>query len=411
MMNPKGGEIIKLPLDVLKTIDTIESAGYQAWAVGGCVRDSLLGKVPKDYDIASSCPPFEIIRLFPRCINTGEAYGTVTVLMPSMPIEVTVFRSESGYSDSRHPDRVVPANSIETDLSRRDFTVNAMAWHPQRGLCDPYGGQSDLKHRIVRAVGDPRARFSEDALRIIRCLRFASVLDFDIEQATLEAASSLAPTLRYISAERINSELRRLLTGFRPELAGLIVKSGGLAHFGIDCMTQPELLRQIPAAKTLRLAAFLYLSNIRSAECARWALNLLRTDHRTIKEVTLLLESIKIPLPEDIVSLKHSFRTIPPDKWGGLLTLSEVLSGEKTDRVRELLPQTEGHPWNRSMLAVNGNDMASLGYRQKDTGRILDILLDMVLRDPNLNRREELLRIALEIKPAQNDSPDDSVKK
>ncbi|MDD2362969.1 MAG: hypothetical protein PHH84_08470, partial [Oscillospiraceae bacterium] len=278
-----------LPNDVMNIIETIESAGYEAWAVGGCVRDSLLGLDPKDYDIATSCPFAVISTLFPRTVKTGEAYGTITVLTPSIPVEVTVFRLESDYIDARHPKKVLPAHDIETDLSRRDFTINAMAWHPKRGLCDPFGGKADLKRRMIRAVGDPDIRFKEDALRILRCLRFASELDFDIESNTQESVQNLAPTLKSISAERISAELRRLLAGVRPQLCALAIKYGGLADYGLEHIKQPQLLCRIPNSATLRLAGLLWLCmDDRSASKIQSILRTMRMDNLTIHRVKSL---------------------------------------------------------------------------------------------------------------------------
>ena len=248
---------MNIPADVEKVIRTIESAGYTAWAVGGCVRDSLLGKEPKDFDVASSCPPETVCTLFPKCIKTGIKYGTVTVITDSMPVEVTVFRSESGYRDSRHPDFVTPAEDIVTDLSRRDFTVNALAWHPSRGLCDPFGGRQDLANKIIRAVGDPNNRFDEDALRILRCFRFASALDFDIETNTYNAAIEKSPNLCRISAERVREELLKLISGSRPQLVAPVIDAGGLSAFGIRKISNPILLRNLPNNITTRLAGFL----------------------------------------------------------------------------------------------------------------------------------------------------------
>ena len=389
-----------LPGDVISTIERLEAAGYEAWAVGGCVRDSLIGRAPKDYDIASLCPPAIVRALFPRCVKTGEAYGTVTVLTPSMPIEVTIFRLESGYRDNRHPQSVSPASDIEIDLSRRDFTINAMAWHPKRGLCDPFGGQGDLESGIVRAVGDPYVRFSEDALRILRCLRFASQLDFDIDSNTLEAVKKLAPSLESISVERITAELNRLLTGERPELAAILIESGGLAHCGIRQINNPSLLRKIPSSLPLRLAALLWLglddlsnTNIQSF------LRRLRMDHHTIHSVGSLLSLMRNPLPTDAVALKWAFSILPPDRWEGLLAMRSVLTGEDTDKVSYLLKEVSRQPWNRAMLAISGDDLLKLGYNGRQVGRVLSLILEQVLYDPELNTKERLLKIAGDINP------------
>ena len=407
-----------IPKDVLDVIETLESAGYEAWVVGGCVRDSLLGRNPKDYDVASSCPPSDVTKLFSRCVNTGAAYGTVTVLTPSIPVEVTVFRTESVYSDNRHPDIVVPANDIETDLSRRDFTINAMAWHPVRKLCDPYDGQSDLIHQTVKTVGDPYTRFSEDALRILRCLRFASVLDFNIDTATLEAVRFLSPSLSRISAERINTELIKLLTGVRPELISETVTSGGLSLFGITNISRPFLLRKIPTKPILRLTALLWLSlNNVSVTNVTGLLKALRMDNAAIYKVNCLIRAISTPVPADLISLKQTFCNIPPKIWREALSIRAVLLEENTDGIEEMLKQTAGEPWNRSMLSVDGSDIAVLGFQGKAIGRVLTILLEHVLKDPSLNTHKSLMAIAEKLvekmppEPNQKSNSPESCKK
>ncbi len=207
-----------LPDAVSGIISTISRAGYQAYIVGGCVRDAFLGVTPQDYDLTTDATPDTICRLFADCqlALTGLKHGTVTVIIDAIPYEITTFRTESGYADHRHPDSVAFSRSLTDDLSRRDFTVNAMAYSPRTGLVDPYDGQADLQARLIRCVGDPDKRFNEDALRIIRALRFAAVLDFTIDDATAAAIHRNRTLLTSIAAERISAETNKLLTGARP---------------------------------------------------------------------------------------------------------------------------------------------------------------------------------------------------
>ncbi|HBF86200.1 MAG TPA: CCA tRNA nucleotidyltransferase, partial [Clostridiales bacterium] len=198
-----------------KIIETLEEKGYKAYAVGGCVRDLLLGKIPDDYDVATSAFPEEVIAVFGRenVATTGLKHGTVTVILKGKPFEVTTFRSESGYSDHRRPDSVKFVGSLAEDLKRRDFTVNAVAYNGKEGLIDLYGGLSDLENGVIRAVGDPYERFSEDALRILRAARFSAALGFKVEEKTARAAEELAKDLEKVSEERIFAELTKLLAG------------------------------------------------------------------------------------------------------------------------------------------------------------------------------------------------------
>ncbi len=217
---------ITLPEKAEKIIRTIEDAGFEAYAVGGCVRDFLLGKRPHDWDITTSALPEEVKRLFRRTVDTGIAHGTVTVLIGKDAFEVTTYRIDGKYSDNRHPDKVEFTRSLKEDLKRRDFTINAFAYSPQKGLIDLFNGQEDLKKKVIRAVGNPEERFGEDALRILRAFRFSAQLDFSIDEETLKAAETLKDSLKQISAERIRDELTKLLVSEHPEKIEELYKSG-----------------------------------------------------------------------------------------------------------------------------------------------------------------------------------------
>ena len=209
---------IELPEKVHKIITTLQMNGYEAYAVGGCVRDSMLGRTPGDWDITTSAKPEEIKALFHRTFDTGIEHGTVTVLLDHEGFEVTTYRIDGEYEDSRHPKEVVFTRNLREDLLRRDFTINAMAYNEKEGLVDIFGGTEDLNSGIIRCVGTAKERFREDALRILRGVRFAAQLDFKIEDTTREAMRELAPTLRQISAERIQAEFVKMLVSDHPEL-------------------------------------------------------------------------------------------------------------------------------------------------------------------------------------------------
>ena len=204
-----------LPRDVSLLISRLEEAGFSAYAVGGCVRDSLMSKQPHDWDLCTSARPEEMLRVFrgEHVVETGLKHGTLTVVLRHVPYEITSFRTEGAYSDHRHPDSVSFVRDVAGDLSRRDFTVNAMAYSPREGLVDLFGGQEDLSRRVIRCVGNPEERFREDALRILRALRFAAAFDFSLDPATSDALRLLAPTLENVAAERIREELLKLLCG------------------------------------------------------------------------------------------------------------------------------------------------------------------------------------------------------
>ena len=208
---------IVLPRKVLMIINNLQFHGYEAFAVGGCVRDSILAKRPEDWDITTSAKPEQIKKLFRRTVDTGIKHGTVTVLLGKDSFEVTTYRVDGAYEDSRHPKEVRFTNRLEEDLKRRDFTINAMAYNDEVRLVDVFGGMQDLNHHLIRCVGDPEERFSEDALRILRAVRFSAQLNFPIEPNTAAAVRKLAPTLKNISAERIRTELVKLLVSAHPE--------------------------------------------------------------------------------------------------------------------------------------------------------------------------------------------------
>ena len=208
---------IELPKKVLFIINNLQLAGYDAFAVGGCVRDSILARKPQDWDITTSAKPEAIKEIFRRTVDTGIEHGTVTVMIGKDSYEVTTYRIDGAYEDSRHPKKVRFTNCLEEDLRRRDFTINAMAYNDDVRLVDVFGGMQDLNHHLIRCVGDPRERFSEDALRILRAVRFSAQLDFPIEPDTAKAVKELAPNLKNISAERIQTELVKLLTSPHPE--------------------------------------------------------------------------------------------------------------------------------------------------------------------------------------------------
>ena len=246
-----------IPLGVADCLGTLRRAGHAAHPVGGCVRDLLLGRTPGDFDLCTSALPEQTLALFPEAIPTGLKHGTVTVPTISGPVEITTFRQEAGYSDGRHPDQVRFVPALEQDLARRDFTINAMALGPDGELIDPFGGRADLTARLIRCVGQPEARFAEDALRMLRALRFAAQLGFTIEENTLAAIRRTAPRTALVSGERVKTEMEKLLLSPHPERAEELLRLGLLAHLWpvTEC---PDLtfLAALPPTPLARWRAF-----------------------------------------------------------------------------------------------------------------------------------------------------------
>jgi len=251
--------VFSIPEPVAECLATLRRGGFAAYPVGGCVRDLLLGRDPGDWDIATAAPPEAVMALFEKTVPTGPKHGTVTVLLGGESMEVTTFRADVGYSDGRHPDAVVFGQSLEADLARRDFTVNAMALGADGEIIDPFGGRDDLAQKRVRAVGDPTVRFTEDALRMFRAVRFAAQLSFEIEEGTLAALAALAGNARHVSGERIKVEVEKTLLSPMPHLAALFLSTGLLTASGGPTWTPERLyaaFADVPSEPGPRWRAF-----------------------------------------------------------------------------------------------------------------------------------------------------------
>lgn len=382
---------ISLPSSVLHAIRLLNNAGFEAFVVGGCVRDSLMGKQPTDWDITTSALPEQTVAVFAdyRTIDTGIQHGTVTVILENTPLEITTYRVDGSYSDGRHPDTVAFTRSLQEDLRRRDFTVNAMAYHPERGLVDPFGGQSDLADGIIRCVGAPSERFSEDALRILRAVRFSSVLGFTIDLDTADALRRLSSTLSRVSVERIATEFKKLLCGaeavrvmaeHRDVIAVFMPEISNCADFSLLSNARP-----LPHA---RLAALFYGADV-SATAAESALRRLRLDNQTIREASLLLSVRLQALSREDSCLLRLLNVVGPDLIFDYLDIKSI-GKETAQRVQQLLDMKACY--QVSMLAVNGDDMIAAGVAPGPAvGATLQALLYAVMEDACPNNKDALL--------------------
>ena len=429
-----------LPSGVADVLRRLRDAGHAAYAVGGCVRDCMMGLVPTDYDVATSATPEETLRVFSgeRVIETGVKHGTVTVLADGAGVEVTTFRVDGAYSDARRPDAVAFTLSLSADLARRDFTVNAMAWDEREGLVDLYGGAADIGGRVIRCVGDPDTRFREDALRILRALRFAAVLDFSIEAETAAALRRNAPLLEKISAERVNIELCKLLCG--KNARAVLLDYGDVLGVPI-----PEILpmrgfdqhnpyhiydvwahtaiavESAPSTVVLRLAALLhdvgkppcftldeggghfYGHAKAGAEMADAILRRLRFDTATRERVVLLVrEHCGFELTERAV--KRALNRLGPEAYFELAALmrADNLAQSPALRHRQAwIDEMErlGHEilnqeacFSLKDLAVNGDDLIAAGRAPGPAlGAALKTLLDAVIDGRAENEKAALL--------------------
>lgn len=389
----------EIPQFAAEIINRLEAAGYESWLVGGCVRDSLLHRRPNDWDIATAARPDEVMSAFEKTVPTGIKFGTVTVLLDCGRAEVTTMRSESDYEDFRRPSSVSFGNNITADLSRRDFTVNAIAYHHERGMFDPYGGLNDLKSNIIRAVGEPSQRFHEDALRIFRAFRFAAQLGFTIEPQTLSAASQCSCLVKNVSGERIKTELDKTLLSGMPHKIYELVNTGALCYLGLTSPQNKVNIGKIPAVLPLRWTAFLHCCC--KTESPAKVMERLRFDTRTKSCILRFINELKLQLPQNPAELKRRLSNgMKPDGYSQFLALYSIITGQCTQNQCIMLDNIlEKHePYCLSMLTVDGSDLISAGIGEgPQCGRILKELLEIVIENPTLNKKEKLIGLAEKI--------------
>ena len=434
---------IEVPIRVREIIETLQEQGYDAYAVGGCVRDSLLHSSPADWDITTSAKPAEVKKLFKRTIDTGIEHGTVTIMFGKEGFEVTTYRIDGEYEDSRHPKEVTFTADLKEDLRRRDFTINAMAYNDREGLIDIFGGREDLEAGVIRCVGNPYERFTEDALRILRAMRFAAKLGFRIDPHTRQAAEELAPTLKKISAERIAAELIKLLTSAHPDFLKLAWESGITAVIlpEFDCMMDTpqntphhaynvgehtlKALKYVEADKVLRMTILMHdmgkpatrktdvagrdhfiSHNVESEKIARTILRRLKLDNDLIRKVTKLVYWHDYrPMPDEKAVRKAAsrigtdlFPLLLKVQYADIMAQSTYRQEEKLDRLQKVEEIYKGILERKECmsvkeLAVNGKDLIEAGIKPGPRmGEILENLLQLVLQEPEKNEKNALLQ-------------------
>lgn len=435
---------IQLPQKVHDIIETIQAAGYEAYAVGGCVRDSILGKEPNDWDITTSAKPEEVKNLFARTIDTGIQHGTVTIMIEKEGFEVTTYRIDGEYEDSRHPKEVIFTPNLAEDLRRRDFTINAMAYNEKDGLIDIFEGMQDMEQGIIRCVGDAKERFTEDALRMMRAVRFSAQLGYCIEDKTKDAIRELAPALQNISAERIQVELVKLLVSAHPDFLRTAYETNLTKYFLPEfdiCMETNQnnphhcysvgehilhTLTQVEADKVLRLSMLLHdigkpqtltideegiTHNHGHAklgeEMSVGILRRLKFDNDTIDKVRklVLYHDQKIEPSAKYVrrAVNRIGETIFPllfsVKYADIMAQSEFQREEKLQRLAEIKELYEQILFRKECLslkdlAVTGSDLIAAGMQPgREIGKVLHKLLEIVLENPECNQKEYLLSL------------------
>lgn len=439
---------IQLPEKVSEIINTLQANGHEAYAVGGCVRDSILGRIPDDWDITTSATPLETKALFKRTFDTGIEHGTITVLLDKDAFEVTTYRVDGKYEDSRHPKEVTFTRSLSEDLLRRDFTINAMAYNDTEGLVDIFGGMDDLEKKTIRCVGNAEARFGEDALRILRAVRFASQLGFEIEEETRQGITKLAPTLANISAERIQVELIKMLVSPNPELLRTAYELGItkviLPEFDTMMATEQETphhkysvgehtlkaISLIRPDKVLRLTMLFHdiakplmktvdengvahfkMHDVKGVDMTKAILRRLKFDNDTLGKVTKLVQFHDYRIPAESKRVRKAMNKIGEELFplylevreADIMAQSEYMREEKLQNIRdmemcykEILEKKECV--SLKTLAVSGSDLIADGMQPgKEIGFVLNTLLEKVIEQPELNTKEILLKMRKEL--------------
>lgn len=433
---------LTIPTPAEKILQTLDEHGYEAYVVGGCVRDSVLGRDPHDWDITTSASPEQVKEIFDRTIDTGIQHGTVTVMIDREGYEVTTYRIDGEYEDGRHPKEVCFTSSLEEDLKRRDFTMNAMAYNPSKGLVDLFGGMDDMENHVIRCVGNPMERFQEDALRIMRAVRFSAQLGFAIDDSTRQAITALAPNLKYVSAERIQAELVKLLTSPHPDYFRVAYETGITREFLPEfdacmeteqntphhCYTVGEHILHstlnVPADKVLRLTMLFHdiakplMKTTDENGCdhfkkhaekgetvVKGILRRLKFDNDTIDKVTRLVRWHDERPEPFMKAVRRAVNRIGEDifpmylvvRKADLLAQSTYRREEKLEhlmKIEECYNQIREEAQCVSMksLAVSGRDLIQAGFKPgPEMGQLLNRMLDHVLEVPEDNTKEKLM--------------------
>ncbi len=447
--------MIDIPNDITTVLNKLNSAGYKSYVVGGCVRDSLMGREPDDWDIATNAVPEEIKQVFSgfKTVDTGIKHGTVLILSGEMATEVTTFRFDGDYIDNRHPENVLFTDEIQDDLSRRDFTVNAMAYNPDEGLIDVFGGRKDIENKIIRCVGDPDTRFNEDALRILRALRFSSVLGFEIEEKTAQSIRENERLISSVSVERIDAELLKLLCGdnvfdilikYRslfgiiiPELTPEFVHAQYGEKHAYDVWTHTaHTVANIENDPVLRLTMLLHDAGKPATHkvdengnstfkhhaavggvIAENVLKRMKFSKKYTKTVSLLVSIHDKEVPNTRIQVKEYLRDYGENTFIQLMKIrkadkSALAAGYRDINDKLIFAYTafdeimnNNEPFSLKQLAVKGNDLRNI-VPKDDVGTVLNFLLNIVIHNPNKNEKDTLLTIAKQISRKEIDNSD-----
>ncbi|MEZ0537983.1 CCA tRNA nucleotidyltransferase [Caldicellulosiruptoraceae bacterium PP1] len=381
-----------LPDYVLYTLKNLNNNGYLAYLVGGCVRDYLMGIEPNDFDIATNAKPDEVVKLFDKVIETGIRHGTVTVLFDKNKVEVTTFRTEGEYINFRRPKEVLFINSLYEDLKRRDFTINAMAYNPTEGIIDYFEGQKDIEKKIIRTVGDPKERFIEDALRILRCIRFATKFNFSIEERTYNALIEKCNLLDFISRERIVDELKKIIND-KNALIGLDLLNK--TKIGQKITTYYEHIYNkikntqfIDIEKDYRLASFFSL--LINKDLILSEMNKLKLDNDN-KKKAITLSALLINQDEDEI-IKRTYFSFGYYESSKIIKAVAILKNKHEIYERFIKLYKSNKLISKDNLKINGEILVKLGFRGRQIGKILENITDLILHEKLSNSEKEIIK-------------------
>lgn len=389
---------IELPRAAEYIISALNRAGYEAYIVGGCVRDCLLGKQPKDWDITTSALPKQVKAVFDRTYDTGIEHGTVTVLIGRESCEVTTYRIDGEYKDSRHPESVVFTNRLTGDLARRDFTMNAVAYSPEAGFVDEFGGIEDMRAGIIRAVREPSERFREDALRMMRALRFSAQLGFEIEKNTRAAIDENAHLIKNISMERVRDELLKLLLSDNP-LKVYELKDTGIADYVLPDLSvmldenKTEIMSLLDRTEKTAVKRLALIMHKMDGKALEGFLRSLRLDNKTIKDTVTISSYVNSAADNSPCGIRRLICDTSEQMAEDIIEMRGIVSGEDTSQAIHTLKEIadRGDCCSMAQLAVSGSDLKALGLNGKELGSALKRCLDEVLKNPQNNNKEYLI--------------------
>lgn len=380
---------MKLPENVKYILNELYKNGYEGYIVGGCVRDHLMGKEPHDYDITTSALPEEVKEIFPHTVDTGIQHGTVTVIIDKTGYEITTYRIDGEYKDNRHPEEVIFTDRLSGDLSRRDFTINAIAYNDVKGYVDLFGGIDDIKRKVIRGVGESAKRFQEDALRMMRAVRFSAQLDFAIEENTLNALKENADLIRNISIERIREEFFKLILSDHNERLDILLNSGMTEHFLPEILGKKFDYGKINSLSrdiVVRLAYIFYgieWGNVKKI------MKRLRTDNKSMAAVTLISKYTDYEITD-----LYSMRKLVSLAGENIKRVIEVMCAVKncdSEMYFNMLEEIKNDCCSLKDLELSGNDLIETGIRGKLVGEALNKALDYVMREPKKNNKDILI--------------------